>query len=1074
LSVTGSWFGSGERVPKKKQQLAKLSRPRLYDALPRERLFALLDEKRRHPAVWIAGPPGAGKTTLVASYLESRNVKNYWYHLDAGDSDPATFFYFLSSLAKQIRRGSKATLPYLTPEYLQDLPGFTRRFFRSFFARMSSGSMLVLDNYQEVAREELNKVLLNAIAELPESLNVLLISRTEPPAELARLMANDAAALIEWQDLRLTSDECAAIARARGFTDVSTVESLHARSDGWAAGITLMLAAMRRGQRTTADLEELRSKEAVFDYFAGEVLDRTAPEDRITLLQTASFPQFTPEMAVALSGNPNASSLLDRLFRRHYFTERRGTTELLYRYHDLFREYLLQRARHELSEESLRACRSAAARILLQRGEIENAVELWMQAEDWAVLAGVVADRAEDLIVQGRWKTVLGWLEFFPSDIRDGSPWLVYWQGMGRSAIDVPRARLLLERAYDGFKEASDHPGQLSACVGIIETYFQERLAPVELDRWIQATESLLERDTDVPIKTRMRSLTAMVFALLYRQPGHPLLPVYADEAMGQFGLIQDVQLKLMMAVTLINYFDEMGAFARSEQIIEATKGLVEGEDVLPIRKYVWCNRAGHHYLAVSQFESSREQFLAALKIAHDHGLAFNYCTGRIGPCMTALTVGDLASSQQLIAEMRTFLDRSHLLHLISFLWLELWDCIERGGYSDAARLWEQFQQLPLVGVPIHTACSHCIIEFIVHQEKYPEALARVQAWRRQLAEMNSPFMNFNLLTMEAYVRLKSGDEVEGLRALSEMMELGSRHDFFNNLCWVARMMSYLCARALEAGIEIEYVQKLIRVRNIVPPDLATMHWPRPLKILTLGRFQILRDESPLEFPRKAPKKQFALLKAIISSGPNGIAANAVCDLLWPDLDGDAASEALATILHRLRKLLGRPDAIRLSDGRLTVDERVCSVDASFFDRLWQSFHDQWAAGRFAEGLKTAEQLSEIYRGGFLPQDSDEPWTVSLRARLRARFIRLISEIGAHFESRGEFDRAVECYRRGIETDNLAEEFYQGLMRCYGRQGRKAEGAAVYRQLRQILSVVLGVGPSQATQTLGREILGGS
>ena len=79
-------------VPKKPQPLAKLSRPRLYEALPRERLFALLDEKRKHPAIWIAAPPGSGKTTLLASCVESRKLPCLWYHLDSADSDPATFF----------------------------------------------------------------------------------------------------------------------------------------------------------------------------------------------------------------------------------------------------------------------------------------------------------------------------------------------------------------------------------------------------------------------------------------------------------------------------------------------------------------------------------------------------------------------------------------------------------------------------------------------------------------------------------------------------------------------------------------------------------------------------------------------------------------------------------------------------------------------------------------------------------------------------------------------------------------------------------------------------------------------
>lgn len=76
--------------------LAKLSRPRLYDALARERLFSRLDELRRHPVVWIAGPHGAGKTTLVASYLEARKHRGIWYQLDAGDADVSTFFFYLS------------------------------------------------------------------------------------------------------------------------------------------------------------------------------------------------------------------------------------------------------------------------------------------------------------------------------------------------------------------------------------------------------------------------------------------------------------------------------------------------------------------------------------------------------------------------------------------------------------------------------------------------------------------------------------------------------------------------------------------------------------------------------------------------------------------------------------------------------------------------------------------------------------------------------------------------------------------------------------------------------------------
>jgi hypothetical protein len=90
---------------------AKFSRPRLYRVSVRERLFRLIDERREHPAVWIAGAPGAGKSALVASYLDARRASAIWYNVDQGDRDPATFFYFLGLAAAAIDGAKSAPLP---------------------------------------------------------------------------------------------------------------------------------------------------------------------------------------------------------------------------------------------------------------------------------------------------------------------------------------------------------------------------------------------------------------------------------------------------------------------------------------------------------------------------------------------------------------------------------------------------------------------------------------------------------------------------------------------------------------------------------------------------------------------------------------------------------------------------------------------------------------------------------------------------------------------------------------------------------------------------------------------------
>jgi ATP/maltotriose-dependent transcriptional regulator MalT len=137
----------------------------------------------------------------------------------------------------------------------------------------------------------------------------------------------------------LTAEEARGIASAFS-SDEATLETLHRQSDGWAAGLTLMLERVRRNGIAPGRLEA-ETREAVFNYFAGEILDRASSEDRHILVSTAFLPSMTAAIAEQVSGSPRASQLLHQLYRRQLFTNCCAGTPPNYQYHDLFREFLL-------------------------------------------------------------------------------------------------------------------------------------------------------------------------------------------------------------------------------------------------------------------------------------------------------------------------------------------------------------------------------------------------------------------------------------------------------------------------------------------------------------------------------------------------------------------------------------------------------------------------------------------------------------------------------------------------------------------------------------------------------------
>jgi len=100
----------------------------------------------------------------------------------------------------------------------------------------------------------------------------------------------------------------------------------------------------------------------LFEYFASELFDRAPPAARRFLLETALLPRMSVQAAEDLTGDAGAGEILSTLVRRNYFTVRLSGHEGRYRYHPLFREFLMARSRKGHSGSSGGRSRAAPRR----------------------------------------------------------------------------------------------------------------------------------------------------------------------------------------------------------------------------------------------------------------------------------------------------------------------------------------------------------------------------------------------------------------------------------------------------------------------------------------------------------------------------------------------------------------------------------------------------------------------------------------------------------------------------------------------------------------------------------------
>lgn len=1042
--------------------LSKLSRPRLFGAVARERLFARLDEARDlHPGICVVGPPGAGKTTLVASWLEARKRGGIWYQVDAGDADPATFFHYLGQAAQPHARRGQRPLPALTPEYLPDVHGFSRRCFRELFSRLPPKSALVLDNYQEVEADHLLHELVSAaVDEVPPGSHLIVVSRADPPACYARLKANRSVTLLDWNDLRLTLDEALAIGHLQRAPDDAALSALHERCDGWAAGLILMLA--ERHGNGTSGMPARDAPEAVFDYFAGTLFDRASPELRHMLLSVAFLPYVRTEWAVEASGNAEAGALLEQLYRRHFFTQRRPEADGSYQFHALFQGFLQARARRHFTEEAYEDLLQLTADVLRESGEVEAAFDLYCESANWPCAADALLDAAERMVAAGRSDTMIRCILRLPAGECIDRPWLIHWHAVATTPSDPDSARRLHEEAHLAFSRSGDRCAQACSIAGVLDTFSLGLTDMAGARPWVVKLLDILHGGIEyASVDTELRVLTALLYPCGQLDPNNALAAEMAERAMQLASEARDANLALWAANGVLVFAQLTGRVPLADRATVFARGICDAPVIAPLTAAVTIRAVGYWRYVKNDIPDAIACYQRASAIARVHGFRQIEFATRVLQGHAEWRLGDFAAAREslrvldvICPERPPHLDCLHGVLRAQIDWTE--------GERDEAiqRVKRALSQAESSGFrSTAVACELILIDWLLEQRQWDEAAVHVRLMEDQietgrLAAAYWPPVGVNRFLLSS----TRGDPVEARALAGRVLDRSREQGVLVYLRWVWTATTRLCAHAIEHDIHADHARALIRAYGLRAPEPDLEYWPWLAKVRTFGGFELVVDGHGPVAPRKAPRRLFQLLKALVAFGAFDVPAQALVDALWSDEDGDSGLHSLQVSITRLRKLLGDPDAVRVHDGRVSLNRDLCWVDALVFDRM-TDVNQSWS-------IDVAERACTLYPGAFLSDEGDAAWAVPARERLRTRYVAQVERIGDHHEAAAQWDRAASWYQRGIEADPLMESFHRGVIRCYARAGRKAEAIGAYRRLRHTLSVVLGIEPSPVTRAL--------
>jgi LuxR family maltose regulon positive regulatory protein len=1061
------------------------------DLLSRPRLLEWLESNVDKRLTLLSAPAGYGKTTLLADFINSSHCPFAWYTLDAQDSDPTVFLTYLIEALRSMKRTS-GTLARAIGQTAQSLLDNTEStispqrvltvLINELAEQIEIPWIIVFEDYHYVASPVVHQLVDFLLENAPEGLRIFLSTRADPPLALSRLRARGQLAELRASSLRFREDEVTKWMQSDSpeLSDES-LNLLSEKTEGWVAALQIVRSSLsgRDAEDVNAMLAGLSgSQQFVFDYLADEVFKRLPEDNQEFLLHTSILQQMDAPACNAVAGVQNAQSILEGLEKQNLFVSSLDPQKKWFRYHYLFREFLLSRLQRAGTEAGMGyplSCvetleRSAGTHYESQ-GELEAAFSHYLNAREFASAARVVSIFASDYVERGRVEVLHRYLSALPEDLLKTNPELLLAHGNALFRLGQTGAAVsAYEDARSSFASKNDPSGICRALTRLAEI---NRAQGQYRQAEALSTEALSLADVDHAARAEaLMALAKSAGFLTGMDKGREL----AEQA------IEEARLsgKAVSALARANFLQALGQICWWHGDPQATVRYCQ--EALQIAPEEFSPIAAQAYISLvtpflywHELDKALQYAERGLQIAqtlHLKELLPSAYTA-LGNVLTRM--GEIARAE---ASLRQGMEIGQQLGLASY------------------------EQLMATGFLAYNLCG---------QGRIDEA--------RQLAEGVLWSYTGNPDTYEAYVcrsvladvALENGQLEKAEALFRQLIEVGERRQFRIPLAMVYFGLAYIHLETKRGDSGLVYARKALRlieasrafqlfldqgVRSQVVtealindgeksaflervlenlPGKATTQVSiqngYSIQVQCFGNFRVMLNGREVSQERWVSAKARDLFAYFVTLRGEKIPAEKIFDAIWGEKEHTSRT-AFHTALSRLRNALrageDSPRLILVEVGEYRLDSARFAIDVDEFDSALAKAR---AASIPRNRTEWYERAVSLYHGEYM-QNLYYEWVFPERRRLAQSYLGALHELASYYLSNQSPKRAIEYIEEAIPLDKLNEELYCQGMRAYSVLNDRTNISRLFAELQSLLDVELDTRPLPETLRLYQELIG--